>query len=140
MMRKCGFNNDGEDFYILKNSDIIVERYKYSIRIPTFSHNDDGCVNVCVYTSSADWGTTMISQKCKTVNEVENFVLTVTQAIAINNIAVYLPFMGADVNIGNLVKTTIDFNQPLDKIVKHENLKSFFIEKIRVILQTLENQ
>jgi hypothetical protein len=82
----------------------------------------------------------MISQKCKTVNEVENFVLTVTQAIAINNIAVYLPFMGADVNIGNLVKTTIDFNQPLDKIVKHENLKSFFIERIKTILQTLENQ
>jgi hypothetical protein len=142
MMERHGFcySTTDSNTYVLKDSDCLVEKFRCVICIDSFVHNEKGMVSVMMFTSPKQYDPTAIHRNCKTVEEIENFVLTLMQSIAIITLGVYFPFMQAKVDVGSLEKFVAEKNNFGQITFENKNLKEFFIERLKSILQNLESQ
>lgn len=142
MMERHGFcySTADSNAYVLKDSDCLVEKFRCVICIDSFVHNEKGTVSVMMFTSPKKYDPTAIHRNCKTVEEIENFVLTLVQGIAIITLGVYFPFMQAKVDVGSLEKLVAGKNQFGQVTFENKNLKEFFITRLKSILQNLESQ
>lgn len=143
MMERHGFcySTTDSNTYFLKDSDCLVEKFRCVICIDSFVHNETGTVSATMFTSAEQYDPTAIHRNCETVEEIENFVLALVQAIGIIALGVYFPFIQkTNVDVGSLEKFVAEKNNFGQVNFENKNLKEFFIDRLKSILQNLESQ